>query len=164
LQRARQKLGVVVGYESIDGNPPVSTWTLDGDRDDGPVSRGTTAQGGTTAGQDAVPPCATSNHWHNVAQGQDQEICQQDPVVPHKNGHTPPSGLTPESPGQTSRVLAAVAKAHADQEHLQKTSLICPCGEALLPDNETGLCAECRYLARQDVIVRELDRLGGEAS
>lgn len=109
LQRARQKLGVVIGYESTDGSPPVSTWTLDGE--DGPVSHGTTAQGGTTAGQDAMPRCATSDDWHNVAQGQEQEICQQEPAVPHQNMQAAPGGLTPDTPGQTDRVAKALENA-----------------------------------------------------
>lgn len=77
LQRARKKLGVVIGYT---GRPPVSTWSLpdQGDRVvDGevvatsvvpptphPSSSGTTGTAGTTPGHSAVPPtenpsCAT---------------------------------------------------------------------------------------------------------
>lgn len=75
LQRARKKLGVVIGYT---GQPPVSTWSLPNQGDnvvDGEVIEstvvppdtqtcGTTGTTGTTAGHSAVPPhenpsCAT---------------------------------------------------------------------------------------------------------
>jgi hypothetical protein len=74
LQRARKALGVIIGYI---GNPPVSTWTLPT-----PASDGTTPNGGTTTGQDAMPRSATDDDWHSVAQGDDHGICHETPVVP----------------------------------------------------------------------------------
>jgi hypothetical protein len=46
---------------------------------------------------------------------------------------------------------------------LIRTCERCP-SELLLPDNDTGLCAECEFIARQDAVACQLSRLGGEAS
>jgi hypothetical protein len=76
LQRARKQLNVVIGYV---GNPPVSTWTLPQEKGH-QSSSGTTAEPGITTAHNAVPRSANG---HNVTQGNDQQICHEQAVVPH---------------------------------------------------------------------------------
>ncbi|OBK70263.1 AAA family ATPase [Mycobacterium sp. 1274761.0] len=71
LQRARKQLGVVIGYI---GNPPVSTWTLPRES-----SGGTTAEPGITTDESVMPRSANG---HNVAQGNDQQICHETDAMP----------------------------------------------------------------------------------
>jgi hypothetical protein len=97
------------------------------------------------------------------------------PHAPTRNGcnNRNPAGQTvaPSTEGCNGYNQGATTETSSEQPQSDTVAPVAPvapttcrCGEALLPDNATGLCAECRYLARQDVIVRELDRLGGKAS
>ncbi|WNG95663.1 AAA family ATPase [Mycobacterium sp. ITM-2016-00318] len=171
LQRARKKQRVVVEYEKQAAGGPVSRWSLPADQErdqSGCIPDGTSGEGGINAGQPPMPPCAKSDEWHKAAQGHDQHEQALVPVVPltgeqgpHEHSLAPPGGLTPDSPGQTDRVLAAVAKARGEG---QQEDFSCRCGEQLLADNNSGLCAECRCFAPQEVVAQQIGRLGGAAS
>lgn len=129
IRRARNRLGVIVGYE---GMPATSVWSLpDQVADDapdsrapGPVSEGTTD---TTGDEDTVPAgqdrcaqlCPTDDEGHNWAhQAPPAQTPSDDPVLPYDaETHTPraqqsaPGGITPSTPGQTARVQQILAKA-----------------------------------------------------
>jgi hypothetical protein len=40
----------------------------------------------------------------------------------------------------------------------------CNCSTELLPENDTDLCAECRFIARQEAVAQQISALDGEAS
>lgn len=130
LQRAVKSLGVVVESR---GFPRLTWWQLSSRANDAtatPVSQNLGATGAT--GDDL--------RKQNGATEPDIQSRQL-----FETGATAPGGLTGSTPGQTDRVLAAVAKASADRPlPVEKR---CSCGEALLLDNDTGVCAECRLEA-----------------
>jgi hypothetical protein len=66
---------------------------------------------------------------------------------------TPP--VTPDGPVLTSHDGGDVTPI------TDVTPFCSTCGRELLPDNDTGLCAECRWEERQQKITEQLNRLGG---
>ncbi|MGY4646519.1 AAA family ATPase [Mycobacterium sp. URHB0021] len=146
LQRAVKSLGVVIESR---GFPRLTWWQL--------PSRANCATV-TPVSQNLGATGATGDDLHKQ-DGATEPNTQSRQL--RETGATAPGGLTASTPGQTDRVLHAVSNARGDL-NLQKAEIsVCVCGEALLPDNETALCAECAFVARQDAVASAQARLNG---
>lgn len=179
-KRAKKRLGVKAERPSGDGP---WFWSMPADQevvcrplDHGAQDQGSTDQGSTPLSRESAPllPC-TSEGVRSPENGPREQGA-------HERSLGPPGGLSPDTPGQTDRVLAAVAKAGQkysstrsgtfevvdllDQggDLTSNATSFCQCGEALLSDNDSGLCAECRLIARKEAVAQQIGALDGEAS
>lgn len=165
-KRAKKRLGVKAERPSGDGP---WFWSLPAEHEGrhstfvSPQDQGSTDQGSTPLTRESAPllPC-TSEVVQNPKNGPREQGA-------NKRSLAPPGGLTPHSPGQTDRVLQAVARARGTrtttgvdliEDGGDLTSLICPCGAALLPDNNTGTCAECAHIERNRIIAERTAAIG----